>query len=177
MLYSADNANLLNILDFVLLFMFLSAFLLSARNWREQKSIFIASAILALNFVVTGSTFQLFIDMDTYKGTDFYLRWIEFDSLSIIAIIISHLLFRIEHSRVTSIAMYLFTINVFFHLAMHIDIMESGNRVSWWLWDLYTPAINIISLSMATLMIISVIINMKNRQINAERFVNDAVTK
>jgi len=177
MLFSAENAHFLNVLDFVLLLMFLAAFLLNTKNWREQKSVFIASAVLALNFVITGGTFQIFIDMDTYAGTDFYLRLIEFDSLTIIAVIIIHLLFRVPHSRVTSLVMYLLIINVFFHLAMHIDIIESGNRVSWWLWDLYTPAINIISMSIATMMVISSIINMKNKQAIARRFAENVAIK
>ncbi|WDE06199.1 hypothetical protein SG34_004515 [Thalassomonas viridans] len=177
MLYSAENAHLIGIFDLVVLLVFVAAFLLNAKNWREQKSVFIASAIFALNILITGDTFSIFIDMETYSGTDYYLRWIEFDSLSIIAVIIIHLLFRIEHSRVTSIAMYLLAISIFFHLAMHVDIIENGNRSSWWLWDLYTPAINIFGLSIAALMIISAIMNMKNKQAIARRFADNAVIK
>ncbi|WP_281555900.1 hypothetical protein [Thalassomonas sp. RHCl1] len=177
MLYSPESAYLFGFFDFIILSMYFAAFLLSAKNWREQKSVFIASAILALNILITSDSFQIFIDMDTYAGTDFYLRWIEFESLSIIAIIIIHLLFRIPHSRVTSFVMYLLTINVFFHLAMHIDIIENRNRTSWWLWDLYTPTMNIVTLSIAALMIISVIINRKNKQDVARRFAENVAMK
>ncbi|WDD99864.1 hypothetical protein [Thalassomonas actiniarum] len=177
MLYSPENAYLLGIFDFVKIFLFLAAFLLLAKNWREQKSVFIVSGILLLNIIITAETFSIFIDMDTYSGTDFYLRWVQFDSLSIIAIIIIHLLFRIPHSRVASVVMYLLIINVFFFLAMHIDIIESGNRTHWWLWDLYTPTINIVRLSIVSLMIISAIINMKNKQAIARRFADSAVLK
>ncbi|WDE12644.1 hypothetical protein [Thalassomonas haliotis] len=177
MLYSAENAYLMVLFDVVVLLFFLAAFLLNAKNWHEQKSIFIASVILIINIVITGNVFSIFIDMETYRGTDFYLRWIQFDSLSIISIIIIHLLFRVRHSRVTSVVMYLLTINIFYYLAMHIDIIENANRTSWWLWEVYTPTINVVRLSIATLLIISAIMNMKNKQAIARRFANNAVVE
>lgn len=177
MLYSPENASLLGFYDFIVLLVFLVALLLSVKNWREQKSIFIASAIITLKIVLTADTLSLFVDVDSYSGTDYYLRWIQFDSLSIISIIIIHLLFRVRHSRMTSVIMYLLTVHVFLYLAMHVDIIENGNRTSWWLWDLYTPAFSIINLSIAFIIIINSIINMKNKQAVARRFAENVAIK
>jgi hypothetical protein len=136
-----NNLEISQILDITVTLGFIGAFLLSYKNWRGNPSVFITSVILFGCFVVANNAFNYFLASDNSQPDyHFYLRWLEYDVLAIIAIIIVHLITRVKFHKVTSLTMYLLAINTITYLAMHIDIMVLENRESWWLWSLYSPS-------------------------------------
>lgn len=131
---------------------FVVAFCLAYKNWRSNPSVFITSAILFLNFAVANNALYEFLAATEPDYENYYLNWVGYNALSIVAIITIHLLARIKHDKISVVAMYLLLINVIMYMAMHIDIIIQGNRQPWLLWSLYGPTVNLSEISTAILL-------------------------
>lgn len=176
MFYS--DVDVVEVIDLIITSSFLIAFLLSMKNWREHPSVFIVSAIFVINYVIAANIFQVLVDTGgTMDVNYYYLRWIKYDSLTVIAIIITHLVLRVKHSHAASLAMYLLMVNVFLYLAMHIDIAKQGNKEPWWLWDLYTPLINTVALSISSILIVSSLLYIRKKRMNARKMLKELYMK
>lgn len=131
---------------------FALAFYFSYQNNKSNPSVFIISAALFINFVIANNALYEFL-AERKPDVDYYLRWVQYDSLTIIGSVIAHYIFKVKHHKLTSILMYLLLVNICMYMAVHIDIIEHGNREPWWLWTLYTPVINSVEIVIAFLII------------------------
>lgn len=156
-----NNPETAQIIDLLVMLGFIGVFILSYKNWRINPSVFITSVILFGCFVIANNTFEYFwLSDNTQSDYSFYLRWLQFDVLAIIAIISIHLITRIRFHKATSATMYLLAINTVTYLSMHIDIMVLENRDAWWLWTWYTPSILLVEfaiiITLATISILEI---------------------
>ena len=133
---------------------FTVAFFLAYRGWRDNSSVFIISAVLFVDFVLANNAlYDILVATEITDPENFYLRWVQYDALAIIAIIVCHLIFRVKLQKITMFTMYLLMANAVMYLAMHLDIIIYGNREPWWLWTLYTPFVHLVELIIATSLI------------------------
>jgi len=132
---------------------FVVAFVFAYKNWRNSPSVFITSAVLFVNFVLANNALYDFIESAAPDYENYYLNWVGYNALSIIAVIVTHIFVRTKHHKLTITAMYMLLINVIMYLAMHIDIILRGNRESWLLWELYTPIVNMTEIGLAFMII------------------------
>ena len=146
-------------IDHVVMLGFTVVCIMSYKNWRVNPSIFISCIIMFCCFVVANNTFNYFwLSDNTLPDYNFYLRWLQFDVLAIIAIISVHLITRVKFHKATSATMCLLAINTVTYLSMHIDIMVLENRETWWLWTWYTPSILLVEFAIIiTLATISIL--------------------
>jgi hypothetical protein len=133
---------------------FVIAFVFSYKNCRVNPSVFITSAVLFINFVIANNALYAFIENPEPNIENYYINWVGYNALSIIAIIVTHLVMRTKHHVVSLVSMYLLLINVIMYLSMHIDIIINGNREPWLLWQLYTPVVNVSEIGLAAILII-----------------------
>lgn len=145
---------------------FVVAFYLCYKNWRHSPSIFIVAAVLFVNFVLANNVLFDLLKNSSEPDYNFYLRWVQYDAISIISIIMLHLIFGVKSTVTTRVVMWLLFTNTLYYLAMHVDIIVNGNREPWWLWTLYTPTVHIIELiiSLALIATSTISINKRNKQ-------------
>jgi len=141
-------------ISIIIMLCFVGAFFCAYKNWHNNQSVFITSAALAANFVIANNALYEILGNPSVPALDFYLKWVEYNSLTIIFIILSHLILRVKHHKLSVSIMYLLLINVIAYLSMHIDIIINGNTKAWWLWDVYTPTVNLTELIIAGSVII-----------------------
>jgi hypothetical protein len=146
--------NVAAAINIFIMVMFVFAFLLAYKNWRESPSVFIVASVLLVDFVLANNALYDFLTTPKQPDYDFYLRWVQYDSLSVIAILLVHLTLRIKRHKVTVISMWLLITNVAIYLSMHVDIMVNGNIEPWWLWTIYTPVVHLNELIIAVTMAI-----------------------
>ncbi|KGJ87730.1 hypothetical protein [Colwellia psychrerythraea] len=156
-----NNPETAQTIDLWVMLGFIGVLILSYKNWRVNPSVFITSIILFGCFVVANNTFEYFwLSDNTQPDYNFYLTWLQFDVLAIIAIISVHLITRVRFHKATSAIMYLLAINTVTYLSMHIDIMVLENREAWWLWTWYTPSILLVEftiiITLATISILEI---------------------
>ncbi len=137
-------------ISLIVMFGFVIAFLFAYKNWRKHPSVFIVSSVLFVNFVLANNALFALLANSSSPDIDFYLRWVKYDAISIITIIVLHLIFRVKVSVVAKVTMWLLVCNTAYYFAMHVDIILNGNRESWLLWTLYTPTVHIVELIIAT---------------------------
>ena len=128
---------------------FAVVFLLAAKNWRHNPSVFIISSILFVNFVLANNVLVELLSEPSQPDENFYLRWVTYDALSIVSVILWHLVLRVKIEKITKVSMWLLLGNTIYYLAMHLDIIVNGNREPWLLWTLYTPTIHLVELVVA----------------------------
>ena len=148
-----EQPNVAATISMLIMLGFVAAFYLSYKNWKQNPSIFIISAAFFVNFFIANNALYEFL-VESKPDNDFYIRWVQYDSITVIATILAHYICKVKHHRLTSILMYLIFINIAMYLAVHIDIIENGNREPWWLWTLYTPIINFVEIAIALIIII-----------------------
>ena len=136
-------------IDLVTMLGFIIALVFAYKNCRDNPSVFILASILVANFVIANNALYSMILGPSEPDGNYYLRWVQYDSLTIIATIVIHLITRIEHHKLTKTAMYLLMVNIAVYMSMHIDIIVNGNREPWMLWTLYTPIVHLIELSIS----------------------------
>jgi hypothetical protein len=149
-----SQPNVAAVINISIMFMFVIAFLLSYKNWRNSPSVFIAASVLFVNFVLANNALYEFLATPEKPDYDFYLRWVQYDSLSIIAILFIHLILKVKRHKCTVISMWLLIVNITVCLSMHIDIMVNGNREPWLLWTIYTPVIHFNELIIAACFVV-----------------------
>jgi hypothetical protein len=132
---------------------FVAAFAFAYKNWRHSPSVFITSSILFINFVLANNALYEFVESSNPDIANYYLNWVGYNALTIIAIIVVHIFVRTKHHKITITSMYLLLVNVIMYLAMHNDIILNGNREPWLLWSLYTPVVNITEIGLAFMLI------------------------
>lgn len=133
---------------------FVIAFVLSYKNYGTNPSVFITSAVLFVNFAIANNALYVFLENPEPNIQNYYINWVGYNALSIIAIIVTHMIMRIRHHMVSVLSMYLLLVNVIMYLSMHIDIIINGNREPWLLWQLYTPVVNFSEMGLASILII-----------------------
>jgi|GEM_PF-2017275 len=138
---------------------FAAAFLLAYKNWRSNSSVFIVSSVLFVNFVIANNALFNLLTNSSTPDQNFYLRWIQYDAISIVAIIAIHLILRVKNSTTAKAAMWLLLSNSIYYAAMHIDIILLGNREPWLLWTLYTPVVHLVEVAIAATLIYSTVTN------------------
>ncbi|NQZ24461.1 MAG: hypothetical protein HRT53_20745 [Colwellia sp.] len=141
-------------ISIIIMLCFVGAFFCAYKNWRNNPSVFITSLALAANFVIANNALYEILGNPEVPTLDFYLKWVEYNSLTIIFIILSHLILRVKHHKLSVSIMYLLLVNIIAYLSMHIDIILNGNREAWWLWHAYTPVVNFTELLIAGSVII-----------------------
>jgi hypothetical protein len=129
---------------------FVGAFCFAYKNWRGNPSVFISSAALLVNFVIANNALYEILGDPKVPTLNFYLKWVEYNAITIIFIIVTHLILRVKHHKLTVFMICLLFINVIAYLSMHIDIILNGNREPWWLWQIYTPLVNTTELCIAS---------------------------
>ena len=137
-------------------FLYLAAFILSAKNWRVSPSVFILSSILFVNFFVANNNlYGLLFEERDIPTEVYYLNWLRDDAISIIITILGHLILRVKVQTIVAVSMWILLINTVLYAAMHIDIVLLDNRTEpWWLWSIYSLVINTVEFLIATLIII-----------------------
>lgn len=155
-------------LSFVITFMYLAAFILSAKNWRVSPSVFLLACILFVNFfIANNSLYGLLFEERDIPTEVYYLNWLRDDVLSIIITIIGHLILRVKIQKITVFALWILFINTVMYAALHIDIVVLNNRTEpWWLWSIYSVVVNSVEFLVAALIIAFQLFanNMKNEQ-------------
>ena len=122
---------------------FLMAFLYSFANSinKPNKRRVYLSLIMNISY-----SFSIFTNMDTVT----YLDFLCFDILTIITLTL------LRHFLKGDIAyIYLLTgltINSILHFSMHYDIYVLDNVDCWWLWNFYSIVINLVDLTMVTIL-------------------------
>lgn len=149
-----EHANIVGAISVTIMFAFILAMFFAYKNYKNNASVFITSAVLVLNFVIANNVVYEMLELTTAAGPDFYLKWVQYNALSIIAIVAIHLALGVKHHKISLVTMYLLLINVIMYLSMHIDIILNGNRTPWWLWSLYTPVVNLTEISIAVIIIV-----------------------
>ena len=158
-----EQPNVAATISVFIMLSFAVALYLSYKNWKENPSVFIISATLFVNFFIANNALYEFL-VESKPDIDFYLRWVQYDSITIIATIVAHYICKVKHHKITSMLMYFLSVNICMYLALHIDIIENGNREPWWLWTLYTPVVNCVELVIAFSIIIYSKRSLKNNQ-------------
>ena len=148
-----SQADVVKAISISITLAFIVSIVVAYKNCRNNPSVFIAAAVLAANFVIANNAVYEMLGFGPKQDLDFYLRWVEYNSLTIIAIIVIHLLTNIKHHKITVFSMYLLQINIIAYIAMHVDIIVKGNREPWILWQIYTPVVNVTEISIAMLII------------------------
>ncbi len=149
-----SQANIVMAISIVIMLAFIVALFFAYKNYCNNVSVFITSSVLVANFVIANNVVYEMLAITAPAGPDFYLRWVQYNALSIIAIIAIHLALGVKHHKISLVTMYLLLINVIMYLAMHIDIILNGNRTPWLLWYVYTPVVNITEISIAVMIIV-----------------------
>jgi hypothetical protein len=129
-------------ISIIIMLCFVGAFFCAYKNWRNTPSVFISSAALLANFVIANNALYEILGDPKVPTLDFYLKWVEYNALTVIFIIITHLILRVKHHKLTVFIICLLFVNIIAYLSMHIDIILNGNREPWWLWQIYTPLVN-----------------------------------
>ncbi|MDO6426194.1 hypothetical protein Q4489_04180 [Thalassotalea sp. 1_MG-2023] len=155
-------------LSVVITFLYLVAFILSAKNWRSSPSVFLLSCILFVNFfIANNSLYGLLFEERDIPTEVYYLNWLRDDVISIIATILSHLILRVKVQKITVFALWVLVINTVMYATMHIDIVVLNNRTEpWWLWGIYSVVVNTVEFIVAVLIIAFQLLtnNTKNKQ-------------
>ncbi len=142
-------------LSFCITFLYLTAFYLSAKNWRCSPSVFILASILFVNFfIANNSLYSLLFEERDIPTEIYYLNWLRDDAISIIITILGHLILRVKIQTITAFALWVLVINTILYAAMHIDIVVLNNRTEpWWLWSIYSVVVNVVEFLVAALII------------------------
>jgi hypothetical protein len=150
---AVEQPNIAAALSIFIMLLFVAAFYFAYKNYNDSPSIFIISAALFVNFFIANNALYEFLT-ESKSDEYFYLRWVQYDAITVIGAIVGHYMCKVRHHKITSTIMYLLFINIGMYLALHVDIVENGNREPWWLWSLYTPVVNIVELAIAFIIII-----------------------
>jgi hypothetical protein len=107
---------------------------------------------LGMTFTHSFTVYISSIDKNTTEYTELinhiYLIWISQSALTSTAIIVIHTVFKIPFHGISGFIIYSFLVRTFLNLAMHIDIIEMGNRDPYWLWTLYSYGENTLNILM-----------------------------
>jgi hypothetical protein len=144
LLDSIANIELAKYLNYFIVILYLSGFLISYKNWNLQPSVFIFTAFQMANITFASNIFNEFIQPKEIIVEVFYLDMMRDDLLTMLAIIVTHFILRVKIHKTVSAAIFLLLLNSVLYLFMHIDIVILEHKSAPWVWwdDFYTYFIN-----------------------------------
>ena len=146
MFWLTNNNNLSVSLAALVVWGFLMVFLfnLLMRFTSDKKDnlLLFSSFIMFLSYFTSDDLFNLF------ALPEIYITWFIYDVVTLGLIAIFYAYFRCNPSVGVKYLYLGLSLNSFLFLAMHIDIVITGNKERWILWDLYSIGVNLIDFMM-----------------------------